>query len=653
MRCIRYVKLSAITIIFIFSFSSLNSISLGINVLSTNINLAEGQELDFEGYIIKFKDDPISVYKSKIVNSVKETFTVLSEKLKNEIIKSKILDYKNTLLSHHNEVKEEIISLLGGNIENDKLFYAEFTELFNGLAIKNVARDVLDRIRNLNWVERVSPDYKIELFLDESVPLINAYDVWLLNDQVGRSITGKDVTVAVIDSGIDYYHPDLADNYIGGADYCNSDNDPLDDYGHGTSVAGVIAGVAPGVNIYAYKVSDHKGEGQVSDVIKAIQNAVDPDGDSDYSDRFIEIVSMSFGVDSSGVTPDDYLCQVVDNAADAGVVMVAAAGNDGRKGSETINSPGMARKVICVGATDKSDNVASFSSRGPVRWNDNEIIKPDIVAPGVDIRAPFLDGCYAICHGTSFSTPHVSGVAALLLQAHPDWDHDDVKTALKENAYDLGLDENISGNGRIDALASIGLTSHPPIAKLDVPHNIEKGGIPINGTAMNGTGNHADFVEYSLYYTEKNKNNWVLINESTEEVNDDTLCIWNTTLIENGAYRLKLEVIGSDQTSIDIETIVIGNIDDELLIIETPMEIDENQYFTVNITDNKGNPTNAWILFYVPLRCLRLRYGSSIQFKAPKIYSKFTPSLNGKIFAIKIIGIKKGIGEITINNKVI
>ncbi|MFQ6021080.1 MAG: S8 family serine peptidase, partial [Candidatus Aenigmatarchaeota archaeon] len=218
---------------------------------------------------------------------------------------------------------------------------------------------------------------------------------------------------------------------------------------------------------------NNDGIGFESWIIEAIEYITDPNGDGETFDHF-DIASISLG---GGGNPDDPISQAVDNAVDKGVVVVVAAGNSGGQAIDggTISSPGVARKAITVGASDKDDWMAYFSSTGPVIVNINEIlIKPDVVAPGYRVCAARLPGSeidnkikeekreseFFICDdddyyalsGTSMATPVVSGVVALLLQAHPDWEPEMVKSALMNNAKDLSFNPFTQGAGRIDAL---------------------------------------------------------------------------------------------------------------------------------------------------------------------------------------------------------
>ena len=188
-------------------------------------------------------------------------------------------------------------------------------------------------------------------------------------------VTGLGVRVAIVDTGVAYTHPDLGGclgatcKVIGGYDFVNNDNNPQDDNGHGTHVAGIVAangvvrGIAPDARLLAYKVLNANGDGFSSTVIAGIDAAVDPDGNPATNDG-ARVINLSLGGYGD---PDDPLSQAVDNATLHGVTVVVAAGNEGPN-EQTIGSPGTARRAITVGASDKTDNPASFSSRGPVIW---------------------------------------------------------------------------------------------------------------------------------------------------------------------------------------------------------------------------------------------------------------------------------------------
>jgi subtilisin family serine protease len=411
---------------------------------SVNNSLDKTDDKDFNGFIIQFKEEPVISFKSRIVE---KTVNLVSEI---------ITEYKEKLISIHNRAKQEISAILGLDDSSKGLFSTEFYDLFNGICIKNIEDDDIRKIKNLDYVKDVTPNYKIYINLEKSVPLIGANEIWNYHDKNGKSLTGNGVKIAIIDTGVNYNHPDLRDNYVGGYDFVNNDNDPMDDHGHGTHCAGIalgsgefsnykIVGVAPQASLYSYKVMNSNGEGDVSYLLSAMQQAAEDD---------VDIISLSLGNKNSMASPDSLLCQAADDAVEAGIIVVAAAGNDGEEGP--ISSPGCARKVICVGATDNYDNIASFSSRGPVYLErGGYIIKPDVVAPGISIKSCSLLQGYTTNSGTSMATPHVAGSAAIVLQNNPDLTPQQVKTILKENSVDLGLDENVTGSGRINISASI------------------------------------------------------------------------------------------------------------------------------------------------------------------------------------------------------
>jgi subtilisin len=255
-----------------------------------------------------------------------------------------------------------------------------------------------------------------------------------------RGVTGAGVKVAVIDTGIDFTHPDLAAHYAGGYDFVNDDNNPMDDHGHGTFVAGIIGaifngvgvvGVAPDVQFYALKVLDNTGYGWWSDVIAALQWAVD---------HGIQVTNNSYaGVpDTDESVPEPGALQAAfDNAEAAGLFNVAAAGNSGNADGTGDNVPYPARfvSVIAVAATDQDDIRASFSSTGPA---------VELSAPGVSIYSTTLGGGYGSGSGTSFASPHAAGVAALVISAGvTDANangriNDEVRAIMAQSADDLG-----------------------------------------------------------------------------------------------------------------------------------------------------------------------------------------------------------------------
>jgi hypothetical protein len=429
--------------------------TFNISSVSSETNNVDDEQ-DYDGYIIEFIEEPLIRFKNRLIETIKNVYSYFSEKAANIFLNQKTQDHEEKLSSLHKTAKQEILELIGDSSSTD-IFSNDFTNLFNGILIKNIPSELIKKIENLPYVKKVFPNYKIVPTLNESVSLINADDVWKLKNSTNEDITGKGITIAFLDTGVDYTHPHLADNYIaeGSFDFFNNDSDPMDIDGHGTHVAGIAVGrgnetypqyigVAPDAKFYSFKIMEN-GKGNFENYSLAMNASIA---------LGVDIICMSFGTESPG-TPTDPFCQVADIAVDAGITVVVAAGNNGTSGSNTISSPGCAQRGICVGSSLKNDKMAARSSRGPVEWDGNYMMKPDVVAPGVYIDSCGLNGKYVQSSGTSMAAPHVAGAAALLLQSNPDYTPENIKYLLKATAIDLGHNANIQGDGRIDLLRAL------------------------------------------------------------------------------------------------------------------------------------------------------------------------------------------------------
>ncbi|MGW4565411.1 S8 family peptidase [Streptomyces sp. NPDC004561] len=286
--------------------------------------------------------------------------------------------------------------------------------------------------------------------LDKSVPQIGAPVAWK------AGYTGKGVKVAVLDTGVDTSHPDLKDQVIESRNFTSA-ADATDHFGHGTHVASIVAGtgarsggkyrgVAPDAKILNGKVLDDTGSGDDSGILAGMEWAVS---------QGASVVNLSLGgYDTPGIDPLE--AEVNKLSTQKGVLFAIAAGNDG---PQSIGSPGSADAALTVGAVDKSDRLADFSSTGP-RIGDGAI-KPDVTAPGVDITAAAAKGSvidqevgekpdgYLTISGTSMATPHVAGAAAILKQEHPDWGYAELKGALTGSAKGGKYTAFQQGSGRI------------------------------------------------------------------------------------------------------------------------------------------------------------------------------------------------------------
>jgi len=508
----------------------------------------------------------------------------------------------------------------------------EFSQLLNAVAVTTDAAGAA-RLRTLPGVTGVYPDRQLHSSGDAALSQIKAPQVWQTKDRKGTAVTGAGQTIAIVDTGIDYTHPDLGGGFgrghkvAAGYDFVNNDADPMDDNGHGTHVAGIVAGsssqadgrtgVAPGATLTAYKVLREDGHGLESAIIAGLEAAVDID-----NPHRADVVNMSLSGD-----PDlnDPLEQASENAVHDGVVVVAAAGNDG-PGESTVSSPAEAPDVLAVGAsitgvdvpsvtvtapvrrqldvqrlglsanppaggedlevvdavngspsdydtidaagkavlvaynsdtigdvlatakqhgakalllrtpnyyrggaghlllpafatgtsddpgkapmvaavmngtdgsdftewlaqgpvrvhiggTDATDQIASFSAQGPAYGT--LAMKPDLVAPGVEIRSTWPGGQYADDSGTSMAAPHVAGAAALIRQAHPDWTADQVAAALTGGTDPLsGYDAVTQGAGRLDVAGS------DRLAVLPSKRTVSLGAADLGGHSLRST----------------------------------------------------------------------------------------------------------------------------------------------------------------------
>ncbi|MEK3724813.1 S8 family peptidase [Paenibacillus sp. FSL H8-0034] len=320
---------------------------------------------------------------------------------------------------------------------------------------RHVAKIVLDRKNRIN--------------LNVATPAVGAAAVR------SRGTTGRGITVAVLDTGV-APHPDLtqpANRIAAFKDFVNNRTKPYDDNGHGTHVAGDVAGngysskgkyrgTAPGARIVGVKVLDQQGGGYDSTIIKGIEWCV-----NNRKRLGIRILNLSLGKKALENCSNDPLCQAVSKAVRAGLVVTVSAGNEGpAKG--TIDSPGISPLAITVGATndrntvrESDDQIAAFSSRGPAKGGG---VKPDLVAPGTNIISLRADGSeldrtlpgnrvgkrYFKLSGTSFSSPITAGSAALLLQQNSRLTPAQVKRLLQRNAYSLKQSVQAQGAGELN-----------------------------------------------------------------------------------------------------------------------------------------------------------------------------------------------------------
>ena len=325
-----------------------------------------------------------------------------------------------------------------------------------------------------------------------NVTQVHADQVWALG------YTGEGVVVAVIDTGVNYNHVDVADHlWDGGAEFPhhgydvkNGDNDPMDDQGHGSHCSGTVCGdgtggsqtgMAPNATLMCVKCLDSSGNGGAQSISEGIQWAVE---------HGCDMFSMSLGIANSSISERTLLRHTCEAALDAGVVAAIAAGNEGNSqymypipnnvrvpGScpppyiDEVQgeNPGDLTCSVCVGAVDYNDNAAYFTSRGPVTWQNTEfgdypynpgigLIRPDVCAPGVDIKSLnyATNSGYTTMSGTSMATPCVAGCIALMLSKDINLSPADVCRILEETAHPLAEGKsNTYGFGRVDVFAAV------------------------------------------------------------------------------------------------------------------------------------------------------------------------------------------------------
>ncbi len=367
------------------------------------------------------------------------------------------------------------------------------------------------------------------------------------------------VLIAVIDTGVDYEHPDLADalwrnegeilngldddgngfvddlygwdftdapNYPDGGDYWGRDNDPMDEFGHGTAVAGIIAaatdnrrgiaGLAHGCRVMNLRAFTASGYGEEDDVAAAMLYAVE---------NGARIINMSFG----DVFVSRILEDVVRYAFSRGMVMVASAGNSA---SSEIHYPSGFAETISVGATDENDNLASFSNTGPT---------VDLTAPGSGILSTGLKASYRLWNGTSFSAPYVSAAAALLLSKRPALPPDAVRALLVNSADDLGASgwDDRYGAGRLNVARALQLPDGMLAQLIEPPLDagFSNGPVLIRGSAWS-----PQFDRYRLEFgAGASPQSWTPIGDARTPVIEGLLGRWDHLPVD-GEYTLRLTV---------------------------------------------------------------------------------------------------------------
>ncbi|MBO5810689.1 MAG: S8 family peptidase [Bacteroidales bacterium] len=484
----------------------------------------------------------------------------------------------------------------------------------------------------LLWDEKsskASPEDK----MTENITKVNADDVWELG------VTGEGVLVAIIDSGVNYNHVDLADHmWDGGAqfphhgyDTYEDDNDPMDEFGHGTHCAGTICGdgtsgtktgMAPNATLMCIKCVSNEGMGGAADINNGMEWAIEHHAD---------VLSMSLGIPLSSIADRTMLRRTSVTALELGVVAAVAVGNEGNNElfyptPDNVRVPGSCPPpwihpdqesnsgelscVVAIGAVDYSDATAYFSSHGPVTWTATEfgdyayqpgigLIRPDVCAPGVDIVSldyTTTDG-FTKMSGTSMATPCVAGVMALMLDKNPELTPADISRILETTAHKISPNKNnYTGSGRIDALAAInaiecGNMKYISHAIIDKENGNNNGNLNANEqtdlhvTIKNDSDESYDNVKAVL----RTNNRLVKINDSIAQINSISA---NETFSITEGFNFSVEATADHKTILGLDVYFYNENEDIISVTRIPIKVQDKalNFATVVVkNDDNGN----------------------------------------------------------------
>ncbi len=388
---------------------------------------------------------------------------------------------------------------LAGDVEKVRPFW-----IFNGLAVEGARPDVIQNLagrpdvavvrldQRRRWIEddplSITLDTPSQGQVEWGIARIRANEVWHT-----WGISGTDVVVANVDTGVDWHHPALHANYRGysltglhqheghwydatgqGALY------PVDGNGHGTHTMGTIAGqegigVAPGARWIAVRAFGSDGYALDSWIHAGLEWLIAPNGDPTQAP---DVVNNSWSSNISNLTT---FHQDIAALRAAGILVIFSNGNHGpTKGS--VGSPASLPGAFAVGASDQEDEIAYFSSRGPSPWGET---RPHLAAPGVHVNSALPGGAYSLKQGTSMAAPHVAGTVALILDANPDMTITETASVLTRTAVPLShvIPNNASGYGRVDAYAAVSLVTDAG----QVRGTVKGDGTPLPGATIQAT----------------------------------------------------------------------------------------------------------------------------------------------------------------------
>lgn len=485
------MKKSLLTFILICCASLINAQTIDSQLLDEINRRADDDEIEV---VVVMK----ARYDRTLLNQKADAFTTRAERM--DFVAKELKTFAE-------KSQKNLVNYLENTVKINNISSLHFANALYFSATKAVIMEIANRddveIIGLNKKQNLIPECRnarpcvstdASREITPNVLQVNAEQVW------AQGYTGAGVIVAVVDSGVNYEHADVADHLWDGGDefphhgydIVNGDNDPMDDIGHGTHVAGIVCGdgtsgsqtgVAPDATLMCVKSIAVDGFGGAVNIAGGMEWAVEHDCD---------MISMSLGMAGASVTDKIVLRRTCVAVNDAGIVAAVCAGNEGLDillmaypipdnvrvpascpppylDPDQLVNPGELSCVIAVGAVDGNDAAASFTSRGPVTWQDTEfgdyayepgigLIRPDVCAPGVAVKSldyQNING-YTNMDGTSQATPCVSGIVALMLQKNPNLMPADICRILEETSLKLTPNKsNITGVGRVDALAAI------------------------------------------------------------------------------------------------------------------------------------------------------------------------------------------------------
>lgn len=564
---------------------------------------------ELQGFINVSSDEMISVniiFKAQIDRN---ELNAKANHLKNKQIRREFVINELKLFSEKSQ--QEVLSIINSEKRNGKVSDITTHWLSNSITCtttKDVIYDLSKRDdilmighnvdRNALLTGNSQPttvdtdDTKTEPEVTSNLIQINAPEVW------EQGYTGEGVLVAILDTGVNYEHPDLADHlWDGGTQYPNhgynsydDNNNTMDNRGHGTHCAGIICGdgtsgkqtgVAPNVTLMCVKTLNDNGNTNANAICSGMEFAVE---------HGAQILSMSLGIANSSISDRTMLRQTCVNTLEAGVIAAVSAGNDG--GSMNTNpipnnvrvpascpapwihpdqqvNAGETSCVVSVGSVNDNDIVSVFSSRGPVTWQETSygdypydpgigLIRPDVCAPGVDIISlNYSDDGYAKSSGTSQAAPCVAGVMCLMLSKKPEMTPEEISMVLENSAFKISENKNNdTGSGRVDALAAINTINMGALVFNDVTINDENANNKINpGEEINFDIDFENISSETINNVTAKltcDNEWVNITKDESEIASISA---NGTIAVENAFTIKVDedALGKTRLYFDVE----------------------------------------------------------------------------------------------------